>query len=383
MKKNTPANDTGIGYRPAGQEMARHAVCLCTDRRMLIPALFVAHSIKSHSAAEDKSFDVIVCAQPQEVTDVHRNWMKQHDIILCEDMDISEMRGVGNFQERLSPATLMKLVLAGHFAGRYEKILYLDCDLTIHGDVSVLFSLDTAPFALAAVPSGRILLNLSEHQREVIENHLHQLGMTRPYRFFNTGVLLIDVERWNREKPGEKALEFIRQNTDICSLPDEHALNAVLDGKMAQLSAAWNCVPLSRSRSKSAGLYHPVIVHHTGANKPWRRFCYGKGIFPDLTAYKMYRDFLKDTPWPKWLGEQWNWRDLYLNIRGEIGNILRRLGLRGKWEGPSARQRLEYKKAVRRFYEEERFADVEQGIVLRENGRFRVRATIAGPVKNS
>jgi lipopolysaccharide biosynthesis glycosyltransferase len=293
MKKNTPAEAAESASRPAGQEIARNAVCLCTDRRMLIPALFVAYSVKSRSAAAHKSFDVIVFAEPLEVTDVHRRWMKQHDILLCEDMNISQMRGVGKFQERLSPATLMKLMLAGHLAGRYEKILYLDCDLTIHGDVSVLFSLDTAPFALAAVPSGRIMLDLSQKQREETENHFHNLGMTRPYRFFNTGVLLIDVERWNNEKPGEKALEFIRQNPDLCSLPDEHALNAVLDGRMAQLSTVWNCVPLSLWRKASAGLYHPVIIHHTGAVKPWRRFCYGRGIFSDRSAYKMYRDFLK------------------------------------------------------------------------------------------
>lgn len=372
MKKDAQANETGNKGHRAGQEMTRYAVCVCTDRRMLIPALFVAYSVKSNAATGDKSFDMIVITQPQEVTDVQRNWMKEHDIILCEDMDVSEMLGAGIFEERLSPATLMKLMLAGHFAGHYDKILYLDCDLTIHGDVTVLFGLDVAPFALAAVPSGRILLNLSERQCRETENHFQKLGMTRPYRFFNTGVLLIDVERWNRETPGRKALEFIRQNPELCSLPDEHALNAVLDGKMAQLTAVWNCKPLSLWRRMSAGHDHPVIVHYMGPCKPWRRFCYGKGFFTDLTAYKMYKKFLKDSPWPTWLRDQWTRRDLYLSLRWQVGNILRRLRLRGKWEGPSASQRREYIKAVHRFYEEEHFADVEQGIVLRENGRFRV-----------
>ncbi len=383
MKKNLSKDASCSVSQPVGQETTRNAVCLCTDRKMLIPALFVAYSVKYHSAASDRNFDVIVFAEPQEVTNVHRRWMKQHNILLCEDMDMSRTSGACKFQERLSPATLMKLMLAEHLAGRYDKILYLDCDLTIHGDVSLLFSLDTAPFALAAVPSGRILVDLSEKQREDTENHFHKLGMTRPYRFFNTGVLFIDVERWNNERLGKQALEFIRQNPDLCSLPDEHALNAVLDGNIAQLSTVWNASPPPRWRKKSSFLYKPVIIHHIGPNKPWRRFCYGKGIFPDLTAYKLYKDFLKGSPWPGWLGKQWTMHDLYLNIRGEIGTILRRFGLRGKWEGPSARQRREYKKAVRRFYEEERFVDVEQGIVLRENGRLRLGTQRNGSVKKS
>lgn len=374
MKKNRPEDASGSVSLPSGRKETRNAVCLCTDRRMLIPALFVADAVKFHSGDNpDNRFDIIIFAETSEVTDVHRRWMEQHDIILCDDMDMSRTCGVCKYQERLSSATLMKLMLSGHLAGDYDKILYLDCDLTIHGDVSPLFSLDMAPFALAAVPSGRIMLDLSEKQREEAEDHFHKLGMTRPYRFFNTGVLLIDVEKWNSENIGEKALEFIRQNPDLCWLPDEHALNAVLDGNMAQLSMVWNAVPLSRWRRMSAGIYHPAIIHHTGAIKPWRRYCYGKGIFPDLTAYKLYKDFLKGSPWPGWLGEQWTWRDLYLNIRGEIGQILRRLRLRGKWEGPSAGQRREYIKASRRFYEEEQFADVEQGITLRANGKLRLK----------
>lgn len=49
------------------------------------------------------------------------------------------------------------------------------------------------------------------------------------------------------------------------------------------------------------------------------------------------------------------------NIRGEIGRIVRRLT--GTLEEPSA---------------EERFVDVEQGIVIRENGKIRLKTKVAG-----
>lgn len=373
MKENFQTgnlNSAGTFYK----QRTRNAVCLCTDRRMLIPASFVADAVKFYSKGSDNSFDTIIFAEPSEVTDVHRHWMEQRGILLCEDMDMSRMLGVGKFMERLSPATLMKLSLAEHLAGRYDKILYLDCDLTIHDDVSSIFSLDTAPVALAAVPSGRILVHLSEKQRKETEDHFRKLGMTKPYRFFNTGVLYIDVGKWNSEKIGERALEFIRQNPDLCFLPDEDALNAILDGCIAELSPMWNARPQPRWHKKGTiGIASPAIIHHTGNEKPWRRFVYGKSLFPDLTAYKLYKDFLRDSPWPGWLGEQWGWHDLYMNIRGEIGRILRWLRLRGELDEPSARQRKAYDDAVRQYYEKTRFADVEQGIVIREDGKFRLR----------
>ena len=251
--------------------------------------------------------------------------------------------------------------------------------MTIHDDVSSIFSLDTAPFALAAVPSGRILVHLSERQRKEIEDQFHNLGMTKPYRFFNTGVLYIDVARWNSEKLGIRALDFIRQNPDLCTLPDEHALNAILDGNIAELSPIWNARPNPRWRRRIKNINDcAVITHHMGDDKPWRRFVYGKPLlFPDLTAYKLYKDFLRGSPWPGWLDEQWGRRDLYLNIRGEVGRFLRMLRLRGEWEEPSARQRQAHMEAVQRSCAEVRFADVEQGIVIRENSNFRLKKSVA------
>jgi lipopolysaccharide biosynthesis glycosyltransferase len=375
MKENFQTgnlNSAGTFYK----QRTRNAVCLCTDRRMLIPALFVANAVKSYSKCSDNRFDTIIFAEPSEVTDVHRSWMEQRGILLCEDMDMSRMQGICKFMERLSPATLVKLSLAEHLAGRYDKILYLDCDLTIHGDISSIFSLDTAPFALAAVPAGRILAGLSEKQLKETEDHFHELGMTKPYRYFNAGVLYLDVKRWNSEELGNRALEFIRQNPDLCFLPDEDALNAILDGNIAELSPMWNARLQPRWHKKGTiGIASPAIIHHTGNEKPWRRFVYGKPLFfHDLTAYRLYKDFLRDSPWPGWLGEQWDWHDLYMNIRGEAGRILHKLRLRGEWEEPSARQRKAYDDAVRQYYEEARFVDEAQGIVIREDGKLRLRS---------
>lgn len=338
---------------------------------MLIPALFVAGSIRSQSLCPDNRFDLIIFSEASELTDAHRLWMEQRGILFCDDMDMSDIRGAGNFHGRLSPATLMKLCLPGYLAEQYEKILYLDCDLTIHGDVTSIFSLETAPFALAAVPAGRIVAHLSKKACQKMEDHFRALGMTHPYRYFNTGVLYIDVARWNRENLGHRTLEFIRQNPDLCPLPDEDGLNAILDGNIAQLSPIWNTRPPPRWHKVPFGFASPVIIHHAGGLKPWRRFCQGKALFPDLTAYRLYEDFLRDSPWPKWLGEQWGWHDFYLNIRGEIVRILHRLT--GTLEEPTAKQRREYIEALRQYHAEELFVDVEQSVAIRENGKIRLK----------
>lgn len=361
----------GAKRQPKVTKMPKgNAVCLCTDRNMLIPALFVANAVQSLAARTPNRFDLIIVAEPSEVTDTHRKWMEERGILLCESLDTRRYDDIEIRDKRLSPATLAKLFLAQHFADRYEKILYLDADVTIHDDISAVFAVDTAEFPLAAVPSGRVWAGRSTADRKTTEDHFRALGMTTPYRFFNSGVLLIDVEKWNREDLGNRAVDFIRRNPDLCFLPDEHGLNGVLDGRLAELSPIWNMRPARHYTENIQEIVRPVIVHHTGGDKPWRRYGYRKRLFPDRTAYRLYESFLKETPWPGWLDEQWSGRDLYKTIIWEVRRLTR--ALRGKSREPSGKQLIDYTDAFKRFCADYHFADIDQGVVIRENGGLRL-----------
>jgi lipopolysaccharide biosynthesis glycosyltransferase len=344
----------------------RDAVCLCVDARMLIPALFVADAVRKAALARGQKFDLVVFVPAGDVEGSHREWAARRAITLRHDIEISSVRDIVIRQSRLSAATLMKLLLPQHLAGRYEKILYLDADLIIEDDISALFGLDMGEFAIAAVPTGRTWAHVTDRERDWWLAHFRELGMTAPFRYFNTGVLLIDVDTWNREELTRRSIEFIRQNPNVCYLPDEDALNAVLDGNLLELSPVWNAPPY-RMRINSNEDLQPAIVHYIGPAKPWLRFKKGKGLFQDVAAYRRYQEFLRGTPWTGWLGQQWTWRDLWRAV-GQTAKerFSRHTGLASS----EAEQQVER----RRYYAETRFADVEQGITSRDGGRLRLAA---------
>ena len=97
-----------------------------------------------------------------------------------------------------------------------DKKRVMHADLTIHGDVAALFRLDMKDFAIAAIPSARVWLDRPDRKREEAHDHMKALGMTPPYRFFNTGVMVIDPNRWAAEELGERALAFLRKNSELC-----------------------------------------------------------------------------------------------------------------------------------------------------------------------
>ena len=361
----------------------RYAVCLCADARMLVPALFVAHGVRRAAPSPGASFDVLIFIPADDVTDTHRAWAADRRIALRDDVDTSSVQDIPILQSRLSAATLMKLLIAEHLRGHYDKILYLDADLVIAGDVSALFRLDTSTHAVAAVPSGRLWIGVPEAEKSWRLAHMQALGMTAPYRYFNSGVMLISVEAWNEQQLTRRTLEFIRKHSEICRLPDEDALNGVLDGDMLELSPIWNAQPRSRIPFLIEEAY-PVIVHYDGPLKPWIRFKKRKRLFQDLDAYRLYEDFVRDTPWSGWLRQQWTAHDLVTAIRHEAKQALKRLIGRGP--AVSEAERESWQAIVRRHYAQSRFADVEQGITIREGSRLYLAPPVpasvstAGPV---
>jgi hypothetical protein len=126
----------------------------------------------------------------------------------------------------------------------------------------------------------------------------------------------------------------------------------------------------SERSAEARTILRPVIIHHAGMDKPWRRLGYGRRLFPDLADYRIYEAFLAGTPWPNWLSEQWGARDVWLSCVWEMRRLSRKL--RGKSDELTSAQRRVYLEALKRFCETGIFADVEQGIVTRDGGVLRL-----------
>ena len=337
---------------------------------MLVPGLFVleaARSLRTTLATHDL---VLVTTGPADVTDVHRRWLSERGIQLRDDFDLSVLQNIEIPPGRLTKATLLKLLLAETLADRYDKILYLDADLTIHEDLTPIFSLDTKGHPLAAVPSGAQRTGLNWQRRKSQAAHFQALGMTEPYRPVNSGVMLIDVRQWNRDALSARSLDFIRRNPTIWRLPDEDALNAILDGHLAELSPVWNMQAPIWSHREVREIVRPAIIHYVGPNKPWKRFRRGKRLFEHRAAYRLYQEFVTKSPWPTWLGEQWGARDLWDSLAFEMDRITRTI--RVKKRRNRRRRRKGFLDIYRQHCGETAFADVEQGIVRREGVRLRV-----------
>jgi lipopolysaccharide biosynthesis glycosyltransferase len=146
-----------------------------------------------------------------------------------------------------------------------RRAVYLDNDVLVRRDLSPLFELDLGGAALAAVGDF------------AVASEPHPLWGDSAGRYFNSGVLVIDVERWRSASLASRVLAHASAQTRPFPYADQDALNAVVED-WCELSPEWNvqqgflwrpALTESLSRQRKTLYDRAAILHFTGASKPW------------------------------------------------------------------------------------------------------------------
>ncbi len=194
--------------------------------------------------------------------------------------------------------TYYRLTISKIIPESVKRVLYLDSDIVVSGDLSQLADIDIL---------GKTVAVVEENNKSLSKFYLEHWGLKS---YFNAGVLLIDLSKWKESNVEGRAREFIVNNKEKIRSADQDALNVVLESDYYQLENKYNLPAYSFSRINRK--VKPVIVHYIGARKPWH--------YEYASAYKKYYwHYLKLTPW-----QNYNYpnRSYLKKIREEIKLLL-------------------------------------------------------------
>ena len=193
----------------------------------------------------------------------------------------------------VSRAAYFRLALPDILPEDVEKAIYLDVDLLVYDDIKKLWQVDLQNIPLAAVPDYGIMASgrLCRQKADVI-------GLPVGEKYFNSGVLIINLKEWRKKNYTAQILEVINKN----SFPhhDQDALNKIFMKNWLQIDLRWNIIPpvfnlftkilLNKTFRNQAinAKRNPGIIHYAGRYKPWE-FSYHQD-FND-----MYYKYLKQT----------------------------------------------------------------------------------------
>ena len=207
----------------------------------------IANNVSNHKKTEIESF-------------VHHHHSRVH---YYDDSQIDFKRLPIHKDSHLSVTTYCRLFFASVIPTHVKKLIYLDVDIVVIGALQELYDIDMGERAVGAV------LDYGTKTYPL-------LGIHEKYKYFNAGVLLINVEEWKKQQVTERVLEFIYQNPEKLRLGDQDAMNAVLLDCWYQLPSKYNVttldIPKQLSRLKyQSFITDKVIIHYTmGKHKPWR-----------------------------------------------------------------------------------------------------------------
>jgi len=196
----------------------------------------------------------------------------------------------------VSAAAYCRILLPGLLPGRVSRVIYLDCDMIVLGNIMDLWYEPMAGMPLlAAQEEGRTISCPS------VVGHFEESGLPPDTKYFNSGVLVLDLDQWRKEAIHTEVLKYLRKHRDRIRFWDQDALNAVLATKWRELSPEWNmridCADKTTQEEPNGmpvtGLRGAGIVHFASSLKPWH-------YYADHPATELFFSFLDMTAWRGW-----------------------------------------------------------------------------------
>lgn len=197
------------------------------------------------------------------------------------DGDVAQFEGLRTSNWG-SHANYLRLLIPELVPEGTGLVLYLDSDILVTGDISELWEIGSgnrSGFHVAAVADYHHRNLSSVFGREGCEI----IGVDPEAPYFNSGVLLIDVDRWREDHIPQQAIDFTRTHADLMRYSDQDALNIVLTSKWEPLDPTWNVMlpsaqrylwNVAHDRSDLRQRYRGLLrqgklFHFTGPKKPW------------------------------------------------------------------------------------------------------------------
>ena len=173
-----------------------------------------------------------------------------------------------------------------------DRALYLDVDIVVTQQIDDLYNAEISNTFLAAVDDMDV-------------HNYNELEMESSAKYFNSGVMLINLEYWRAYNIKGKVIEFVGRKPEVIRWADQDGLNSVINGNWLELHPQYNLhtrllyIEYDPVSPIKEAINNPVIIHYTGPSKPWH--------FRNKHPYKhLYWKYLKMTPYKYFIPDDFN-----------------------------------------------------------------------------
>ena len=255
-------------------------VVTAADQNYVAQVCVMAHSLAKSQVHRLRLIVLGTGWNSASLTDLRRAAGESIDVMLVEPDD-PRTQNFSNSGYGFPPAATYSVLAAGlEDLDGVERFVYMDADVLVMEDLEPLFRM-TLDRPVGAVVDAHVSLN-------------GMPSMWRPWReelvdpmspYLNTGVMVIDRERWMSAGITERVFDLLGRYDLPCV--DQDALNLVLGGSFHRLAPRWNLMPyhlmrllrtsdlVERDVDIAEAITRPAVVHYHRSflGKPWQIGC--------------------------------------------------------------------------------------------------------------
>ena len=244
-------------------------VCTSVDRKFIKYLLVMINSISKNT---NSVVEIFVLARGLHIEDKRKITKLSSDKLLIKIIDMDSYFTDKSFllPSHIGSKSTMDRLLITSILNNIKKIIYLDVDLIVKGDIFDLYFFDTGSKGVCARVCGpgpyqnikglvevwgnnnfNIIKDFSDYVNPDINN------------CFNAGVMLLNLEVMRRNSFEEKVFKMIERHP----INDQFILNLYTNGEHTELPISWNYFPITDNKK-----VEKKIIHWIGPNKPWNSF---------------------------------------------------------------------------------------------------------------
>lgn len=172
---------------------------------------------------------------------------------------------------------------------QYQKVLFTDIDLVFNQDVQELYNIDLSGKPIAATID--LLWHGIMRKTPSLETEYARktLGLADPYKYVNTGIMLLDVQKCLTRQLPQATLALVSSNQ--YKTQEQCAINAFLKEDICYLDPRWNVavqpqwvkeimtyMPEQTLATYQAAYQQAKVWHFMGGAKPWDNLQEDKSI---------------------------------------------------------------------------------------------------------
>ena len=180
-------------------------------------------------------------------------------VVFCK-IDVHNIKNYFKDFGHVSKTTYLKFYIPKVATG-IRRILYIDSDIIICGSLNNIWNTNL---------KGKIVGAVTDYS----DARINALGYKQKDGYFNAGLLLIDVNKWNKAKISNQLIDYIVENQDKLVFWDQDAFNAILHNRWLHMPVIYNFQTLMYlNKNKFIGCKSPIVIHYTTDAKPWNFRC--------------------------------------------------------------------------------------------------------------